>query len=513
MNYYSTKLPRIGVLCAWLLLLLAPLRSQAAHQEMAAYTYDQYKQFTYSWTDADGVTHPNVPITEKATEPRQIIALLREIYTNPNIPGILYGGYAQNNDTRQGLAFYKGVYTGSHVTTTAWNIADADVKSPTTEGYTVLIVAEKDTYTGGNDAGSAGRKAMSSISSYDDLVSYISSSIRSVELLCNGTRVGKAENKNRGTMYSLSGTYNRFFFLSKGRALGSKLTISGTTYGTDKTNETYLVAPFGRMFEQFSPVSASGQNTLSDYYELLKSGKTQDIKHDCPSVIEYQHYFSMSGKTGTESYELSPLCFYIPDYRLQGHASRDVTNSIKDRSSTFIYGITLGADAEQTEPESDHKWKVTLTWESSYNQINLEESQTYYIYRVVDGEVQPEPIATVQSSTKAGNVWTETIDQLYTSQTFTYVVRGKPDAASFDLATSNEQTVGIPGYDKHERLKLTINGDYESTYDYQNEQNKYANYIVLNNGVGTSVITSDYLAADGTERAPTTIELHRYTQG
>ena len=41
---------------------------------------------TYQWVDAQGVTH-TANLTDKATDPHQIQALLGAVYTDPNVPG------------------------------------------------------------------------------------------------------------------------------------------------------------------------------------------------------------------------------------------------------------------------------------------------------------------------------------------------------------------------------------------------------------------------------------------
>ena len=55
---------------------------------------------------------------------------------------------------------------------------------------------------------------------------------------------------------------------------------------------------------------------VTDFYDKMMEGAVYNVVHDCASVIQNKHQFSMSGKKGTEYKPLSGLNFYIPDYRL-----------------------------------------------------------------------------------------------------------------------------------------------------------------------------------------------------
>ncbi len=51
-----------------------------------------YEGRTYTWTNANGGTVTS-NLADPATDPRQIMALLKEVYTNKEIPGIWQCGY------------------------------------------------------------------------------------------------------------------------------------------------------------------------------------------------------------------------------------------------------------------------------------------------------------------------------------------------------------------------------------------------------------------------------------
>ena len=56
-----------------------------------------YEGRTYTWTNANGGTVTS-KLADPATDPRQIMALLKEVYTNKEIPGILQCGYTADGE-------------------------------------------------------------------------------------------------------------------------------------------------------------------------------------------------------------------------------------------------------------------------------------------------------------------------------------------------------------------------------------------------------------------------------
>lgn len=461
-----------------------------------------YDAITYTWSGDDGIPVTS-KLTDKATDPHQIIALLEKVYGDPRVPGPYYSAYGDWNKSGRYYSYNEGrcdeVYYGS-VTTNGWNVT---ATRPNEEGYTVLLVAVKNSFT----PDLSNPRYASSITNYRDLVSYIGSSIDFVQLMTDGMRVGSGE--NAGTLFPVQGTFNRFFFLGKGQARKQKYANK-------------IMVPFLNMFEQFSPTDGqTGDNTqdLTDFYDKMVKGETYPVMHDCNSVMEVAHYFSMSGRKGTTSYDMTGLNFFVPDYRLLWWGktntgwfndkitsytdNRDMNESSSDAYAqygfyntshtpwTFLYTIKLRAQADQEGAQADHKYKVTLNWTSSIDELAGEKiDQVYDLYRVVDGVVEPTPIATGLTTT----TWSEIVDQRTSGYSLDYVVKGKPVKATYNPVQSNVATVAIPGYDPLERLKLTIDGDYRSTYDASTEVNNYANTIMMNNGVGTSVMREHLMA-------------------
>ena len=459
-----------------------------------------YDAITYTW-NGDGGTTVTSKLTDKATDPYQIIALLEKVYGDPRVPGPYYSAYGS---WKSGLYYYTynegrcdEVYYGP-VTTNGWNVT---ATKPYEEGYTVLLVAVKN----GFNPDLNNPRYVSQIANYRDLVQYISESIDFVQLLTDGMRVGSDE--NAGTLFPVQGSFNRFFFLGKGQARKQK-------------RADMMMPPFLNMFEQFSPTDGkTGDNTqdLTDFYDKMVKGETYPVMHDCNSVLEAAHFFSMSGRKGSTSYDMTGLNLFVPDYRLlwwgtidegffgiTGYTdNRDMNKSSSDDYAqygfyntdhtpwTFLYTIKLRAQADQEGAQTDHKYKVTLNWTSSIDELAGEKiDQVYDLYRVVDGVVEPTPIATGLTTT----TWSEIVDQRTSGYSLDYVIKGKPVKATYNPVQSNIATVAIPGYDPLERLKLVIDGDYRSTYDANAEVNNYANSIMMNNGVGTSVMREHLMA-------------------
>lgn len=460
-----------------------------------------YDAITYTW-NGDGGTTVTSKLTDKATDPYQIIALLEKVYGDPRVPGPYYSAYGSWEKSGRYYTYNEGrcdeVYYGP-VTTNGWNVT---ATKPDEEGYTVLLVAVKN----GFNPDLNNPRYVSQIANYRDLVQYISESIDFVQLLTDGMRVGS--DKNAGTLFPVQGSFNRFFFLGKGQARKQK-------------RADMMMPPFLNMFEQFSPTDGlTGDNTqdLTDFYDKMVKGETYPVMHDCNSVLEVAHFFSMSGRKGTTSYDMTGLNLFVPDYRLLwwGETNESIFGGIKSYTDnrdmnesssdayaqygfyntdhtpwTFLYTIKLRAQADQEGAPADHKYKVTLNWTSSIDELAGEKiDQVYDLYRVVDGVVEPTPIATGLTTT----TWSEIVDQRTSGYSLDYVIKGKPVKATYNPVQSNIATVAIPGYDPLERLKLVIDGDYRSTYDANAEVNNYANSIMMNNGVGTSVMREHLMA-------------------
>lgn len=414
-------------------------------------TEAEYEQFTYDWTDANGVVHPDTKLTEKAESTEQIMALIKEVYSNPNIPGSWYGEPARRDHE---IPYGNNKSFG-------WNVTG---NKPNREGYTLLLVAVKDSWT---------NKLSSQFSNVRD---YITEAIKWVKLVPNGVHISETGDgpNNSGVIFNIDETLNRFYFISKGRY------------------RKYTEMPFLNMFELFSPTTDAEGIETTDFYKKMLDGQIYSVVHDCGSVESAAHYFSMTGRNGTESKQVTGLVFYIGDYRFENW--RIDNNNYRDKNSTLtwynpsyapktlMYTIQLTATRSENRVETtdgSRKYNVTLDWTSSLNKIAPASDlvQEYDIYIVVNGVRQPMPIATGITT----NTYTYEVPQELKGYDITYQISGRPINTEFKKAWSNTDVVTIPGYDPFERLNLSITGNYKSTYDQALEVNNYENLITMTN--------------------------------
>lgn len=437
------------------LVLLCSIKAFAQSYSPALFTQEDYQKFTYDWIDKDGVPHTS-DVTETATSTEQIMALVKEVYTNPGIPGTHYARPCE----KEGIARYNFNVTG-------W---DAIAPVPNKDGYTLILVAMHDDWSASGYSRSNFRHAPAEGYGEKSLAyRYINESIKWVKLVPNGARIEDRDGcPNRsGVIFNVDATLNRFYFMTKG-----------------KTRNTGSY-PFNSMFELFSPTTNTSSADTPNFYDKMVAGSTYDILHDCGTVENLEHYFAMNGKKGTNSYDMTGLVFYIPDHRYDSWASRDNDGqwtwyNPDYAPKTMMYTIHLKAMAERAvTSDGSRKYDVTLTWTSSLDNLvpNSTLVQEYDIYIVVNGVRQPVPIATGVT----GNTYTYQVPQELKGYDITYQISGRPLDTEFNKAWSNTDVVTIPGYDPFERLNLSIVGNYKSTYDQYREVNDYENLITMTN--------------------------------
>ena len=407
---------------------------------------------------------------------------------------------------------------------------------PDHEGYTALVVAVKNNtkihpepsdYLGACE-----------YTTKDSIIDYISRNIKSVKLLTDGLRIGAGD--EIGTVFNCDGTYNKFFFLGKGRArkkssgVLASIGLSSNPWPSYASEEV----PFKYMFEQFSPTGGGEGDQITDFYIEMMDGNVYNIVHDCASVIQNGHQFSMSGNTGTQQYAMSGMNFFIPDYRLkywrydsigvktktyQPNDGRDMnpymvgddnskTGAAFNQASYFavnyanynpqhaprvgLYLLTLDAEAfpcEGYNAETNANYTVTLDWTSSLNEMSGGDvPQKYVIYEVTSDENGNEvldSITTVENVTHydfGGKKW----PQYDYSQYHTYIIMGWPtdsDHPSF-IAWSNQDNIVIPGLKDFLALSLD---HYESDFDVPLMQNWYRNFLNVQNENDANGLTTD----------------------
>lgn len=444
-----------------------------------------YEGRTYTWTNAnDGTVTSN--LADPATDPRQIMALLKEVYTNKEIPGIWQCGYTADGK-REGDIDYTidNGFLGlsKDPIYNAYDIPEGDYK-PNEEGYTTLIVKVKDDW----------KPVMKQYLSQDETLNYIANSIESVQILTDGVYIpatgadGK-KNPNPGAVYRLSGNANRLFFMTKGRGRA----VPG--WNSYEVIRSY--APFNGMFEEYSPVAVSGGQVVENFYTKLVDGDIFKVEHDCSSVPGNEHYFCMMGAKGTKKFDVTDLIVTIPDYRLwywnqrdkQGTSNMIYTNYNKSYAPSLgLYGIQLKATAT---PAAGDEYTVELKWTSTLNEITGNEiDQRFKVWvRAEDGGLEPLLDANGnQVEIAPGKTFQYNYNEKQGSEgrEITYVVSGRPTDEMFNdykEVYSNDDKVFIPGLDPDEGLRLSIGTTSTSDYDLATETNQYKNLITIDHNL------------------------------
>ncbi|MCI7670574.1 MAG: hypothetical protein MSS42_10255 [Bacteroidales bacterium] len=462
--------------------LSATLNAQPAQPVVKPKSF--YERRTYTWTNANGD-----PVTsnlaDPATDPRQIMALLKEVYTNKEIPGIWQCGYTDDGE-REGTIDYN--VTRNDYLNAIYDIPTGNYK-PNEEGYTTLIVKVKDTWT----------PSLENDLSKKETLEYIANSIESVQILTEGiyipsTGADGKKNPNPGAIYRLSGNANRLFFMSKGRGRAKVNKIFGFVTSVETVHD---YAPFNGMFEEYSPVAVSGGQVVENFYTKLVDGDIFKVEHDCSSVPGNEHYFCMMGAQGTKKFDVTDLIVTIPDYRFwywnkrdkQGSMDINYTNYHKSYAPSLgLYGIQLKATAT---PAAGDEYTVELKWTSTLNEITGNEiDQRFKVWvRAEDGglerlldangnQVEIAPGETFQYN------YNET--QGFEGREITYVVSGRPTDKMFNdykEVYSNDDKVFIPGLDPNEGLRLSIGTTSTSDYDLATETNQYKNLITIDHNL------------------------------
>lgn len=466
----------------------------------------------FTWTDEQGVQHEN-KVSDLATNPLHIIALLSYVYTNPKIPGVKYAipdsagmeniyryipsvhkmngqlidengdfdydGQNQYGPTWQGYAVRtnnldtkvdysrrvrSGLYTGDVLPEDwnynyehsldcnrngllAWTVGnpyfsnkdgngEVIVEDPIEHGLTIFLVKMKDSYLYGLNNGTVKPTIVQNTSDLtpsqygvsQTLYNSINSEIESVQLITNSVRIEDAESKanyNSGTLFSVDEpNMNRFYFIGKGKP---RMTIK---------------MPMAPLFEEFSPISSLLNGWEMDFYDQLMNGKIFTMQHDCSSVPEQAHAFSMHGlqyqgdEAASHHRDVEGVNLWIPDYRMKyweyGKGEfenylpasregfgRDLYKAYHNRQnsdervwrviryfnynplhapSLALYTCQLEADAQPyqgTVEGIEHPYNVKLDWSTTVSRIagsNNAIPEDFEVYCVVNGVREPVPM-------------------------------------------------------------------------------------------------------------------------
>lgn len=421
----------------------------------------------------------------------------------------------------------------SEISTLTWDLTfeqpaedeyiQGTVAAPKQEGYTALIVSVKDDATPMEETFTDYDQKNGNLflNSKAEVINYFATRINYIKLLTDGMRIGSNSDYSRGTVFNCTGTYNKFFILGKGQSRQKDSYVVNTLepyYGLMGEE-----GPFKYMFEEFSPVQPDTQTEITDFYKKMMEGSTYSVAHDCASVIQNNHQFSMTGNAGTDSYYLSGLNFFYPDYRLKYWTTtynrytvdgRTMNPYFSTTGSNFrncpsycahfaqynqqyapkmgIYKITLDAEATKNT-EKDKTYNVTLTWVSSLNEMSGHEVAQLYTMYIVDEDgdttkINPTQVTNLQDSegnsinTNPCTVTQVTyeVPQNDHSYTIVYQIKGQENTSGEPafVALSNIDDVIIPGW--NDFLSLSLD-HYESDFKISEQKNWYRNFLLVAN--------------------------------
>lgn len=496
---------------------------------LSSHAIDYYDaKYKYEWTDYDGVKHTS-HITEEATSTEQIIELLKYIYTNTEIPGTKI---SEDVTTQQGWwESTRTVTTKYNDAVVPYGIAEDDNRyENTAEGMTMLVVKVRDdwdatafnkvtnygsffssdyqvdpTFKHRNDKYVAGDSQDAKNANVSSVYVIINESIESVKLVTSSIEVA---GDNSGDIFYLPGNYNRFFFITKGKthegADTGQLTVDinwqlGTSWGVANNGNTS--APFCGMYEEYSPTQEKDNGymlTINDsnipaIFGDLSRGDKKYVGHDCMSVVQKNHFISMSGGTNTSKYDAN-MCVFVPDKRWTAWTGRHESSWLgvtvnydfvyynESYQPVFLFYTVALSETHEIDM-TEKKCQINLTWESSFDNLSSEGvSEVYDVYRVdAYGMVSAEPINSTPLTERNFTVY-EDVTEL--GKTVSYVVSARPLSATQEWAKSNVVTIVINGYDPAEKIKMSIVGSYVSAFNYADGlKNRYQNSLVIENNV------------------------------
>lgn len=504
----------------------------------------------YTWIDANGNPQPS-NLLETAYEPEHIIAMLREIYMNPDIPGNKVRGFTETGDPESlminGNDAFAVNYSAvgqlnsslEYVDQYGWNIPtskpilsrtagdntykyfDPTEYTPHEEGLTLIMLELKDgvDFAGNSSYYSFGSSALS-------LRDKVANTFKSARIITTYKKSGSGE--EAGTLFKIDADkLNRFFFLAKGQlriidhgqAYESDWTnnkvhpfpsLKGSTFTDNSFNESSggaVLAPFEHMFEQFSPNLANiSTSAMTDVYQELVNMESYDVVHDCVSIpyVAGNHEFNMYGvdSESDDCQDVRDMMFFVPDYRMKfwrtdqyafGDNTRDPNNVEKFVNYNQDHRPTLGLYViRQNEITGDKQanadvYDLNLSWESNLLDFLPGAEAMYQLFRVVTDEFGNKTYELVATLDPNQTTYVDHVPMAQHGQQVTYVVQGQDQTEFLSLQMSNEESYIIPGLDKNEIFQLSPKFDHYSRFDPLTESNYYANQLKVINNTGTNI--------------------------
>ncbi len=343
-------------------------------------------EISYEWPINATSGQQSSKLTEIATDPDQMIAMIRKVYMTPSVPGNLYRGFDKRGkiDPSNPNVPYAGVgeiycdgedltdannykYRDSH----GWDIIgnlggmnyltlEANNEYPgetdpvfyaymnqneyrPVEGLTLLLLELKDTYTHQDffDVYNG---------SYDNeylrLKDFFTKYIKSVRIVSENKRYGTG--LDAGTLFKIDcEKMNKFFLLAKGRLQANHNSynfFNEVSWIKKNQQMDFFVPPFfmywngenwyqesnngplfHNMFEQFSPSMPSDSHATIDLYQkMVTEMESFPVIHDCVGIANKHHEFMLYGEDSEDHdcQDIHDLMFFVPDYRMLYHEGR-----------------------------------------------------------------------------------------------------------------------------------------------------------------------------------------------
>ncbi len=432
------------------------------------YSAANFDKFTYTYTDATGA-EVTVPLTTPATTREAMIALVREVFTNPDIPGRrwIYGddevSYVVNADTYPAAMILYGIPEGDY--------------TPKADGLTMLLVE------GVDDPGDY----VGSTSLDNDNLDLVKSIrvVTSREVIPADNTVTGASGEPLscpGYLFNIKQPLYKFYFMTKGKP----------------RRMSKQLAPFCNMFEEYSPNLYTSDSHSHDVYAELMEGHRFEINHDCSSVFcNPGHIMKMEGEGG--SAVAINMSVFIPYYRNYDDSElvQELYTWYHPDYYPFIYYYAITLEAAASESDEEGMYDIDLQWKTNFREyFETSVLGEYYVYRVVDGVRQTDPIelllsrdpdcTTVEGARVLSNsadgvrvMYREPLEEL--GRNIYYIVEGKPLELDTDYTRSNIAKVTLPGTNVDERFMVSIKGDGNSTFRIGKLENAYDNTITLIN--------------------------------
>lgn len=329
-----------------------------------------YTAKTYTWTDADGVSHTS-SLTDEATDPYQIYSFISEIFSNGDIPGIQFSGMGLE-DMHYRWPYRKHYGTdGTYNYTLGWGKVGESlfVNDPVENGYTVCLVKVKDELP----------SASAYFNNQQQTTDYLGQCIDGVDLLTDGLRVDEGGDQ-AGTVFSYTGELNRFFFISKGKNYTTYTTpgysIMDSVYFTNTSSSYFsLSSPWSGRIDRYR--QSSGGKYTYYYYIASSRSVTYTVRSGVSNeqlrlqyVAASDGYIKVTTKNGSQIYTIDGG--YYNTCPLSGTFSTGDVITIQGCTSSggnsnspymFYYTTANGMEIERVDKNVNNLYPSIMTYD------------------------------------------------------------------------------------------------------------------------------------------------------